>query len=527
MKSRANKYGHKTTNLPISGGTANTGGIKENTFKHVQLSEDKNIISSHENQDRFQAQSIGNHKRKNCNPSSEMFLNINARKSFDEQFQGNKTSKKQKCSKKLKDLKVWMKKNMVWWWFWLMNPKIVKERRYKLARDKEVSKEHFEPQKQRDFSDLVAHNISLNQNDSEEGLNGLFHLHGVRSLKPIENIQEANSESSSSQELRPKMESFMNRFHDPKSSSDSSQPRGLHRPTSSASNFSNNPNNQSSENLLLNLTQKDPNNPSLYPFLNSPKSRNPTEIIIQQVQETKFLSNTEGISQLNHDSEMVDKHGCEATPKIIRGDTRVVRSEFSQDTFRSVLPRENSTKVDKIARIGKSTRSRNVHGDIRSDDSGSEVGLLKTKHFLDQVKVDPSLDRTLKRWQKAKKRTNDQSTNAQPNSIDELSDFETFRGLNNKDISTTFKSNIKGAFKSSINESDFMVENFVQEKRTRNEELKGGHKHRTDDPEKHFINPPKMMGFFEEQFQTQNMSRNRGIKNQRTDSVHLGKLLSL
>lgn len=80
IKKMENKTGGGTTNQPISGHTSNTGGIKDNFFKHNQISEDnKAIISSNENNERIQSHThLGNHKRKQCNPSSDHFLNLNA-----------------------------------------------------------------------------------------------------------------------------------------------------------------------------------------------------------------------------------------------------------------------------------------------------------------------------------------------------------------------------------------------------------------------------------------------------------------
>lgn len=84
-------------------------------------------------------------------------------------------------------------------------------------------KEHFEPQKQKGFSDLVAHNIKENKDDDSEGENGLFHLQGISRLNHFENIQEANEESGSGSSKenflqRHAQTSLMEKFRDPKSS---------------------------------------------------------------------------------------------------------------------------------------------------------------------------------------------------------------------------------------------------------------------------------------------------------------------
>lgn len=144
-----------------------------------------------------------------------------------------------------------------------MHSKLLKQRNYKVDKERPISKEHFEVNKPKDFSDLVAKNLSKDNSSDEE--QGLFHLNGISRLHEFENIQEANEESSSSpdgHQSKSKMESIMNRFHDPKSSTSSDNyRRGLNAHTSSyesGSQKSINPNNQSSENLLHNLTQKEP-----------------------------------------------------------------------------------------------------------------------------------------------------------------------------------------------------------------------------------------------------------------------------
>jgi len=93
-----------------------------------------------------------------------------------------------------------MKENLICWWFWFYHKKLLKKKNYKVINQADQEKEHFEPQRPQDFSDLVAHNIKENKDDDSdsENVNGLFHLQGLSRLNNFENIQEANEESGSS-----------------------------------------------------------------------------------------------------------------------------------------------------------------------------------------------------------------------------------------------------------------------------------------------------------------------------------------
>ena len=98
-----------------------------------------------------------------------------------------------------------------------MHSKFIKQRHYKAVRNKEIPKEHFEINRPKDFSDLVASNLRQeNDNIDSEGLaminNGNF--------SGIGNIQEVyeDSKSSSDNNKPSAMDSFLNKFQNPRSS---------------------------------------------------------------------------------------------------------------------------------------------------------------------------------------------------------------------------------------------------------------------------------------------------------------------
>lgn len=138
---------------------------------------------------------------------------------------------------------------------------------------------------------------------------------------------------------RNKIGSFMDKFNNPRSSSSSDNcHKGIRMHSSSYESKSENSsraNNESNENMMRNFTQKETHLNNRYgPLSDLPMVRSQTDAIIAQVQETKFLVNTEGLSHINHDSEMVDNIGDENTTKIARcrDETRVVRSDANNDT---------------------------------------------------------------------------------------------------------------------------------------------------------------------------------------------------
>ena len=425
-----------------------------------------------------------------------------------------------------------------------MHRKVIKQKAYKEVKHKPLTKEHFEVEQPKDFSELVARNIKQNALDEEDEDSGVFNMQNFNTLRRIENIQEANEEDSNSpvndhDKTQSKLTSFMNRFHDPKSSSSSDNNRqGMRMHTSSydsKSANSSNINNESRENLIQYFTQKEPSrNPYRNALLTDPKIiRNPTDIIIHQVQETKFVSNTDGVSQICHDSEMVDRLNDENAQKITRlqGETRVVRSDSCGDT-------SNYQKTKSFAnanKIGKSTRSRNVQNPIKASlgSNDSQSGLLKERKFEDQESIDKTLDQTLRRVKNHKRKINEQSTMPQQNSNDELSDFETFRNMNSE-LMSSYKANLKARVSKAehdpINDSEVVATKLKPEKRTRNQlPIKSkGAKTKQDDKNKNLlVNPPKIMGFFEdESVKLVNLSRNIDLNNAKTASIHLRKFIS-
>lgn len=137
----------------------------------------------------------------------------------------------------------------------------------------------------------------------------------------------------------PKITSFMDKFNNPRSSSSSDNyQKGIRMHSSSYESKSENSsrmNNESNENMIRNLTQKEIYINNRHGLLSEAAIiRSQTDAIIAQVQETKFLINTEGLSHINHDSEMVDNIGEDNTAKIARcrEETRVVRSDANNDT---------------------------------------------------------------------------------------------------------------------------------------------------------------------------------------------------
>lgn len=77
------------------------------------------------------------------------------------------------------------------------------------------------------------------------------------------------------------------------------------------------------------------------------------------------MSNTGEISNLNHDSEMVDQHYLNSQAIIKReSEIRVICSDVSGDTSNRYF--NNSEFSPKPPLIGKSTRSRNLQNPIRA-----------------------------------------------------------------------------------------------------------------------------------------------------------------
>jgi hypothetical protein len=224
--------------------------------------------------------------------------------------------------------------------------------------------------------------------------------------------------------------------------------------------------------------------------------RNPTDVIIQQVNETKFMNNTDITSHLNHDSEMVDHH-FDNSHRIVKreAEIRVIRSEVSGET-------SNRFNTPVSARmIGKSTRSRNIQDTIKESlDLGNSQECLVNKNFDDIATNEHTVEQTLNRVKKHKKKINHKTTLPCPNINDEYTDFDTFREINS-DVNQAKVINLPVKDDSS--------------------------KYDQEEEKERIFRAPKLMGFFDEANTTQGMSRNIGLKNAQSNSVQLGKSLIL
>jgi hypothetical protein len=399
-----------------------------------------------------------------------------------------------------------------------MHQKLLKQRNYKAVTQIDLRQvgDQLEVERPKDFSDLVANNIQHNF-DSEENQDhsGLFQLHGMNKIGRFENIQEANEESGSfpeeskrNQDMLRIKPSLMERFKDPKSSASSDDhKRGLRLQTSSYDSKSNNSfslNACGEDYMIQNYSQKEASKTAYSKALiNDPKIiRNPTDVIIQQVNETKFMNNTYITSHLNHDSEMVDHH-FEDSHRIVKreAEIRVIRSELSGETsnrFNTPV----STNIIGKSMIGKSTRSRNIQNTINESlDLGDSQGcLVNNKNFEDIETNEHTAEQTLNRDKKHNKKIANKTTLLCPNTNDEYTDFDTFREIS-----------------SEVNQAK--VKNLhAQDESTKYEQ---------EEEKERIFRAPKLMGFFEEANTTQGMSRNIGLKNAQSNSVQLGKSLLL
>ena len=259
-------------------------------------------------------------------------------------------------------------------------------------------------------------------------------------------IEEENDEWSAPSEIeqsnfKSKIGSFMDKFNNPQSSSSSDNyQKGIRMHSSSnesKSEKSSLAQNESCENMIRNFTQKEAlSNRNKYELLTGPQwKRSQTDAIIPQVQETKFLVNTEGLSNFNHDSEMVDNIGDNNTQRITRclEETRIVRSDANNDTN----SKWKSTYNMSAQRIGKSTRSRNVMNPIKASLNSieSKTSLNKLQKFDGGLTNDKTFDQNISTTKSKKKKLREQRTMAEQNTQDELSDFETFRKINKDTIS--------------------------------------------------------------------------------------------
>ncbi|CAI2375187.1 unnamed protein product [Moneuplotes crassus] len=451
-------------------GSAFTPNVEELAHNNHKSSINKNIISDEHPRDQIERSSHKNLKRKGLNMSSDHFMNINSLKSngSKDQIIQNKSKpvpKLTKCDK-------FMKENFICCCFCFIQKGFLKKRNYNAIKQDEKSqkKEHFEPKRPQDFSDLVANNIKENSDNPDSNENsGLFHLHGLSNLRNFENIEEANEESSSTpsnkSNKRQAHTSLMEKFRDPKSSA-------------------------SSEDFKSEVVQ-------------IPKIiRDPNDKIIQQVIDTKFLSNTDGMSHINHDSELIDQNFNNSHAIIRReAEIRVIRSDVSGDTSNRHL--NNSTFSPKPPLIGKSTRSRNLQNTIKASLGSNDSRKMNINKNFGEMKstVDKTINQTMiKRKSKGKLNTIEQSTMEKGPEHEELSDFETFRNLDSSDVGSAFKTG-------GLNKRLSKPHHNCQEESKFQEESKIDQ-----------IPKAKIMGFFET---NQSMSRNNGLKNVRSDSVKL------
>ena len=420
-----------------------------------------------------------------------------------------------------------MKNNFVCCCFCFVHSKIIKHKNYKVVKQhEEIAKEHFDAGRPRDFSDLVANNIAEKRNEEEE--ENICMIDENNNLRYIQEVKNDSASSPGENRVVSKMESFLEQFNDPKSSSSSNgnamQNRIQTSSIESRSGESIKISNTSKENLIF--TQKENSrNPYRNALITDPKIiRNPTDII-NQVHETKFASNNDGFSHTNRDSEMVDHHNDDSTSNILisKNNARFIRSNASEQTL-SCHRDKNIIKNN----IGKSTRSRNMHNPIKAslDSTDSQKKLISNKRH-DEATVDKTLDLTLQKMQKRKRKSKQQTTNIQDSSYDEQSDFETFRNLNS-DMATSFKQNLKiiGKINSQKSEdSGLITERLQPESRTRNQVLNKMGMGKTNESkfsQEISLNPPKIMGFFENSA-TNDLSRNQSSKNAKTAEMHKSK----
>lgn len=250
--------------------------------------------------------------------------------------------------------------------------------------------------------------------------------------------------------------------------------------------------------------------------------------IIHQVQETKFV--TDGVSQLNHDSEMVDKYNEENAGKIVRSrnDTRVVRSDISEETSRRL-----HTKRMVQNNVGKSTRSRNMQNPIKASfGSTDSYQKLVTGITQEQIAVDKTMDATLRRMQSRKLKRNEVSVKMQQESNDETSDFESFRNPGSE-VLTNYKSSfMAGKVSKQIEgeeEIELVAEKRESDKKTRNLPLNKRKMMKNTDPgftDDVNMTTPKIMGFFEDPM-TQQYSRNTAQITYKTSTLDQSKHLNL
>jgi hypothetical protein len=385
-----------------------------------------------------------------------------------------------------------------------MHSKLIKRRNYslliysKVDKSKQENKDEFEAERPKDFSDLVSKDIRRRSNDEEDrDESGLFEISNFKSFRKCENIQEAKDESNSSSKDNQKtpnlskMESFLNQFNDPKSSA-------------------------SSECLNKQIRLHSSSQESLS-----------KQSIIHQVQETKFV--TDGVSQLNHDSEMVDKYNEDNVGNIVRSknDTRVVRSDISEETSRRL-----QTKRMIQNNVGKSTRSRNLQNPIKASfGSTDSYQKLVDGKSQDQITIDKTKDATLQRMKSRKLKKNEASVKMLQESNEEMSDFESFRNPGS-DVLTNYKSSfIAGKVHKQIEgeeEIELVTERREKENKTRNLPLNRRKMMKNTDPgftDDVNMATPKIMGFFEDPM-TQQFSRNTAQLSYKTSTIDQSKLLN-
>lgn len=320
-------------------------------------------------------------------------------------------------------------------------------------------------------------------------------------LRTIHNIQEEKDEESSSHDLeqspfpiQQKQMSLMQKFDRPQSSISSENMKNklrmrLHSSSlESNSNFSDKHNNRhhsSTENLLGNLTQKEPRGLiQRSEFLTESRiMRNPTENIIQ-VQETKFISQDDTTQQV-FESETID-----------RGQARKVNANV----------------------IGKIPRSRNVMDPIKQSlrSSGTDQQLSSRGRN--------DLGKRLKLSKLSKKHTKktDSKSQSHANSDEDTSDYATLQRTNVGDgtsaFNTGFELNQNKQTKSSKNSSEEIMP--IERRKTKITARKSTNP-RIEET-KISSKPPKIMGFFlEDDVPGTFCSRNNNIKNAKSSTIHL------
>ena len=232
--------------------------------------------------------------------------------------------------------------------------------------------------------------------------------------------------------------------------------------------------------------------------------RNPADAIIQQVIETKFLSNTDRISHINHDSEMVDQH--QNSQSIIKKESeiRIIKSDVSGETSNRYW--SQSAFSPKPPLIGKSTRSRNIQDTIKAsrESADSPKGLMSKNFNEGDVAIDKTMENTLNKVKNRKK--NNHTTMEVDPSHEELSDFETFRNLESE-VSKAFK----GGFDKNHRNNQLINKHSSEVKQSK-DKIKIEEK-----PTQ--VRRPKLMNLFEN---NQGASRNTGLMNKQSESVKLG-----